>query len=306
MILTNNRHRQSFLVLTRIVSILVAILLILVWQWEFLEEFYSFEGRNQYSFVLNGLVIFVFSIGLVQLFMLLIGYMNQEKSLVRFWQNCIKEVEDPLVGVDGESQIGRRYQMMQSLYHKQASLQHGTLAALMKSELNARFSFPRFINNILILVGMLGTIVSLSIALFGASEILQQVTEPAGLSKIILAMATALSTTLTAIVCYVLFRFFLGSALKVKDALAEDIEKITAFYLVPKMQLNSTALTTQIGDLVKQLLVATRQLQENQGKWVNSQERLLEVISNVDMSASISQDLERINQTLNQGFRLEG
>ena len=101
-----------------------------------------------------------------------------------------------------------RYKTLLDLYSRRTAINHNALASTLMAQESSYISFPKFVNNILILTGVFGTIVSLSIALLGASDMLGNINDGDGLGVVIHGMSTALSTTMTAILAYLFFGYF--------------------------------------------------------------------------------------------------
>ena len=62
-----------------------------------------------------------------------------------------------------------RYYAVQTIARQHAEVNQGALAATLVASQTAQFTLVRFVNSILILAGVLGTVVSLAVALMGAA-----------------------------------------------------------------------------------------------------------------------------------------
>ena len=108
----------------------------------------------------------------------------------------------------------------------------GGVSVDLGSESTTEFTLVRFVHNILILSGVFGTVVSLSIALMGASGLLSSPDNLQKMGTIVSGMSNALSTTVTAIVCYVFFAYF---HLRLQDARTQLLANVknTTLYIMP-------------------------------------------------------------------------
>ena len=228
-------------------------------------------------------------------------------SVSLFSANISRGLDDLLLGVNPESLIGHRYLTLKSLHENGTKFNQPILAHILQSQLSAKATMLRFVNSVLILTGMLGTIVSLTLALLGASQLLDDVTQTDGLSRIIMGMSTALTTTLTAIVCYLLFRYFFGRLHYGQTQLTQNIERITSLHLAPRFELSEEKLVGHLTNLSAQLQGLTKQLADEQQKWLKCQQDIVDLLKGggADHSTLESQ-LKKINETLSKGFRLEG
>jgi hypothetical protein len=112
------------------------------------------------TIVLNGFILLLFFTGLLQLIRAVAHLSNEEKQVERFVHD--KETRrffpEELLST---SLIGRRYNTIRSLYERKVPINHGAIAAITVAEESRHLSYPRFVNNVLILTGVFGTIVSL-------------------------------------------------------------------------------------------------------------------------------------------------
>ena len=139
---------------------------------------------------------------------------------------------------------------------------HGALAAMLTADESTRLGVVRFINNILILTGVFGTIVALSIALLGASDLLEGAPGGGNMGLVIHGMSTALSTTITAIVCYLFYGYF---NLKLSDAqshLLGSIEEVTTIYLLPRFSHDSESMLHEVAGLIHEVKPAAGVIDE--------------------------------------------
>ena len=176
-------------------------------------------------------------------------------------------------------------------------------ATMVASE-STRLSLPRFVSNILILSGVFGTIISLSIALAGASSLIEN-DGISGMGQVIHGMSTALSTTTTAIVCYLFFGYFYLKLTDIQTNLFSAIEQISSQYLIPRFSHKNENMNHQLVELIKSLRQTVANMQV-------SQKQYLEVAYNVnrittqydDRINGMSTDLSEMKDILRQGFRL--
>ena len=206
---TVSTRRSSYItpILIQLAALAVVCLLVALWQREFLAEVYLRNQLTQVGWFINGGIILLFLCGMYQLVRLFISYSGEEEAMAQFTDN-VANGSDPEMGLAEGSIILRRYHILRDLHHRRSPVNHNALAATLLADQSSRNSFPKFVQNVLILTGVFGTIVSLSIALFGASNMVSTATEIAGLGMVIHGMSAALSTTMTAILAYLFFGYF--------------------------------------------------------------------------------------------------
>src|SRR5690606_10305819 len=170
------------------------------------------------------------------------------------------------------------------------------------SDLNG---FPRFVNSVLILTGVFGTIVALSIALLGASDMIASITEISGLGTVIHGMSTALSTTMTAIVAYLFFGYFYLRLTDTQTYLISRIEDITATVLPPSFSCTQQTVVKDFSDVIRAAAALVKKLDSSQQKYEETADRLAQVLETYRTQLHHdTSSLDEIVHLLRAGFRL--
>jgi hypothetical protein len=291
--------------LLRMVVIGAIVLVALVANVKFIDELYFTRQLTSAGFVINGSIIAVFLLGLVKIIFSLVRYMREEEALGRLVSNMQSGNEKPLKGVSARSIIARRFTMLNALSEKYARINHSALAATLLASESTRISFARYVSNILILTGVFGTIVSLSIALAGASNLLDEIQGSGNMGMVIHGMSTALSTTITAILCYLFYGYFY---LKLGDAqsnVLSKVEEVTSVYLLPRFSRDCDSLVHEVSGLVGGLHTAATGMKEIQHDFSVAGDNLRAVVT--ELATRVSQtadDINEVKQLLRDGFRL--
>jgi len=280
---------------------------------DFIGQLYFSGQLTSIGLVLNGLIIALFLIAIVHLLLLLWRYRTEELMLAKFSLHIEDNASDILHGIDTNSLIARRYHTIQHILNKHVPVNHHALASTLLAKESTRTGGIRFIHNILILCGVFGTIVSLSIALFGASDLLESAVSSSGMGLVIHGMSTALSTTMTAIICYLFLSYFFGLLQDVQTYVLSDIEQLTTTHLLPDMQATPDsinqrmyALVQTMAKLLQSMGVLTQQMQENQQTLPHMLEILQHRANHADMQhAATMEILEAMQNSLREGFRLK-
>ncbi len=297
-----NYSRQIFLHLVVSFGVLC---LILAANTEYINDIYFQNQMTQTGYLVNGGILVLFFLGLSKLIMLLFRYMREESALARFIRNIEAEETKPAEGVNQKSIIFNRYRTIVAISAQNVAVNHGALASTLVATESTRVSLPKFISNILILTGVFGTIISLSIALLGASNILSTAEGISGMGVVIHGMSTALSTTTTAIICYLFFGYFYLKLLDVQTQLFSGVEQVTNIYILPKYTYQADSMLHEVGMLVKELRMAADAMKTGQDHFAAVGENLkgMTEASNEKLS-SIADSIKEIRQILREGFRL--
>lgn len=313
------RRGYSRGVLLRMLIVAAAVIAAVAWQADIIRDIYIRHQIAGLGPLINGSILALFALGVVNLIWTFLRYSREEGALRRFVGNVERgggalpespeALETPLESVRGNTIIARRYRLMRALYERRSAINHSALAATLTADESTRSSMARFINNILILAGVFGTIVSLSVALLGASNLLTG-GDGGGMSTVLSGMSTALSTTITAIVCYLYFGYFF---IKLQDAqtnVINSVEQITAAWLVPRFQLQSDTAMHDLVELARKLANLVDNLTEAQAQFralaagsdPAQTQRLLQTLD--EQGGRMSGDISDIKRLLKSGFRL--
>ena len=300
------RRNFSRNMLFRLVFFGVIAVAILLANYGFINDLYLKNQLTPIGMIINGGIMLAFLLGLIKIISSLWYYMNEESALARFVRQFSGDDAARLLkGVNPKSIIARRYNIIRTLSERHAHINHSALASTLLADESMRTSFARYIGNILILTGVFGTIVSLSVALVGASSLLESAQDTGSMGLVIHGMSTALSTTITAILCYLFYGYF---NLKLGDAqthMLSGVEEVTSVYLLPKYSRDSESMLQEVSGLVHSLREAAGAMLAIQQEYAQAGSRLNEVAVELGQQMSAStENIDSIKQLLRDGFRL--
>ncbi|MFT5656939.1 MAG: hypothetical protein ACI9KN_000208 [Gammaproteobacteria bacterium] len=274
--------------------------------FDFIYSFYFENQQTQTGIIINSAIAALFAFGILNILYHLVRYQREEKTIADLANNIESLKSDLVDGLPSNSIVAKRYWTLKSIQKSNGEINHSALAAMLTADEGTKFGLIRFINNILILTGVFGTIVSLSIALLGASDLIDSAAGSlGGMGLIIHGMSTALSTTITAIVSYVVFGYFYTRLNDVQTHFLSGVEHITSVYLLPQFVRGSDDIVHKMGDLIKSVILATNNLKQTQEIYHASATSLRETINtNREQIESLSSELSEIKSILREGFRL--
>ena len=286
-----------------ILSILISFLMLI--NLDFIINVYFKNQTTNTGFIVNGSILILFALGLYRIISLLLRYNGEERELLKFLRNVENDDVRPTDKISEKSLIHRRYSSVLEISRHNVAVNHSALASTMMATESTHLSLPKFISNILILTGVFGTIISLSIALLGASDIIDSADGIGGMSTVIHGMSTALSTTTTAIVCYLFFGYFYLKLTDVQTQLLSGIEQATTLYIMPRFTYQTDSMLHEVGNLVKALRQAAESMSQTQIDYAEIGRNLNAMTGTyADRLNRLSADIESIKQLLRQGFRL--
>jgi hypothetical protein len=303
MIQYKNNYSRSILFQFLMLSVLLGFLLLI--NHEFLFNFYIRNQATNTGYIVNGSILGLFILGIARIITLLLRYSMEENALSRFIRNVENEELLPTERLSKKSLIYNRYTSVLEISKHNVAVNHSALASTLVATESTRLSLPRFISNILILTGVFGTIISLSIALLGASDIIDSADGISGMSIVIHGMSTALSTTATAIICYLFFGYFYMKLTDVQTELLSGIEQATTLYIMPRFTYQTDSMLHEVGNLVKALHEAASTMTSTQVDFAEAGRNLNELTGTyANRLTKLSADIEEIKSLLRHGFRL--
>lgn len=288
--------------------VLFIVIAIAIWQWDYLIDLYIHNQITYVGWIINGAILALFLLGLGRMVHLFVIYSEEEKALDLFVEATRAEDLDSLdERLPPDSIIGQRYATVLNFFSSRTEINHNALAATLLARETSKTSFIKFVNNILILAGVFGTIVSLTVALIGASTAISATDSLRGIDVVIHGMSTALSTTMTAILAYFLFGYFYLKLMDTQSYVLGWVEHETATQLIPRYQ----AATRSPEQALAEMLTGTVETIDKFNNFINqiqalgaSQSQMLDNFEQLnDQNMRMLSDIRSI---LRAGFRLRG
>lgn len=298
------KSNYSFNILVRLLIVSALLIMMLLYNIDYIQNIYLKNQLTNTGFFVNGFILGLFLLGMGKLVFALFYYWREERAVGKFIINLHRELHNPVESVNEKSLIYYRYSAMHNIYKKRATINQNALAATMVASESMRLSLPKFVSNILILTGVFGTIISLSIALLGASSLMED-NGVSGMGQVIHGMSTALSTTTTAIVCYLFFGYFYLKLTDVQTNLFSAIEQISTQYLMPRFSHQSEDMIHQLTELINLLRDTVSNMQLSQKQYLNIAANVSQITNQYDERIhGMSNDIAEIKDLLRRGFRL--
>ncbi len=279
---------------------IVATAILIVWNYDFIDQFYFQNQQTQTGILINSSIAGLLVFGLSNILFHLIRYKREEQAIAAFVNNIESLNPDLTEDLPKGSIITKRYSTMKSIQSANGEINHSALAAMLTADESTHFGLVKFINNILILTGVFGTIVSLSIALLGASDLIDSAAGSlGGMGLVIHGMSTALSTTITAILSYALFGYFYTRLNDVQTHLLSGVEHLTSVYLLPQMVKTTEDVAYDVDELVKSVRDVVNNLKLTQEIYQSSAHALQDnIATNQAQISHLSNDLSEIKSLL--------
>ncbi|MBF0220134.1 MAG: hypothetical protein HQL49_11510, partial [Gammaproteobacteria bacterium] len=255
--------------------------------------------------LINVAIYLIFLLGVIKLFALLFFYRSEEVDLQRFASYFEQGDNFSLERLPSRRLISQRFLMVKKLQQQRAVIDQGALAAVVVANESTRVTLPKFVSNILILTGVFGTVVSLSIALVGASNLIDSMESMGNMGLIIHGMSTALSTTISAIICYLVYGYFFLKLTDVQTRVLSRVEEVTTLYLMPKYNYTRESVVAQMGGMIAELREAVATFNAAQQLNAESGRQLIRAAMVIGENvAPMRSDLDELKSLLREGFRL--
>ena len=299
-----NRQISAQSVFIQLIAVLAVLAIIVFWQKDFLYQLYLGRNQSRIGLVINVAIAVLFTLGVIRICLLLKFYQGQTEQISHFSDN-VRSDELQARSVDRNSLVGKRYTAFRQSQLLKAPINHSALASVSVAEESSRLGFPKFVNNVLILTGVFGTIVSLSIALLGASDMIASTTEIGGLGTVIQGMSSALSTTMTAIIAFFIFSYFYQCLTDIQTNCVSQLEYVTTTQIVPMFYTEPDAIVHDYSNLISSMSQVVNSLQQQHEQFLQTSSGIEKSIA--DLSEQVgqsSQAFDKIIHLLSEGFRL--
>jgi hypothetical protein len=298
------KSNYSFNILLRLIAVSVLLVVLIYFNFDYIENVYLKNQSTNTGYIINACIIVLFFLGMLKLVASLLFYWSEERAVGKFIINLHRENFSPSKTINQKSLIYHRFANMQNIYRQHGPVNQSAMAATLVASESTRLSFPKYVSNIMILTGVFGTIISLSIALIGASSLMED-NGVSGMGQVIHGMSTALSTTTTAIICHLIFSYFYLKLTDIQTNLFSAIEQITTQHLVPRFTHQSESMVHQLAELIKSLRQTAGNMKITQQQYLEMGSKVNEITSQYDERVNnMSNDIEEIKEILRQGFRL--
>ncbi|MGH8500911.1 MAG: hypothetical protein ACREVE_00295 [Gammaproteobacteria bacterium] len=311
-----NYSRQ---IMVRLAVASVTLLVVIFISRQFIFDFYLTGQITSAVYIISGTTVVLFLAALIAIVAGLRHYAREEAALARFMRSLDDEQLDLMVGVDPRSIIHRRYATILRISKQNAPVDQGALASLLLADESKRLSFPRFVSNILILMGVFGTIVGLAIALLGAANLLETQQDLGSMDLLIHGMSVAPATTIIAIICYVFVGYFYIRLADAQTHVISGVEQVTSLYLLPRFSRNADSVVHEIANLVDQLRQTAESMRGSQSEYAEAGIRLRETVNDYaqvghrmsmmlaeldSRMSGMTDDVRAMKSMLRDGFRL--
>ncbi len=289
--------------LFQVVLVILAIAALVVVNLPTILNFYENGDISKVGFIINGIILTLFFFGIIRIIMVLVRYVIQHGILLQLTGLLKENAKDPTARLPQKSLAVERYKAVSWVVNQDAPVNQEALAASANARENTRLTFIRFVHSTLILAGVFGTVVSLSMALIGAAGLLNSPEGVKEMSTIIGGMSSALSSTITAIVCFFIFAYFY---LRLNDAriqLLTSIEDMTSMFLIPKVTHTEDGMIRQITQLSESLNQAADKVLMLEDNFMKVGDRLQLAVDDLHGKVNSNHIIE-IKDLIRKGFHL--
>lgn len=297
---------RCYLTLTQMVVLLFLLGALLLLNKDQVVAFFYKTQAGQLGLVLNGLILMIFLLGLVRMIFMFLNYSREQDILFQFIQRTEENAANPAYNLPESALVVKRYYAVQTIARQRAPVNQAALASTLMAGQTSQFTLVRFVNSILILAGVLGTVISLAVALMGAAGLMNSPDNMQNMWDIIGGMSNSLSTTVTAIVCYVFFAYFYLRLQDARTQLLANIEDVTSLYILPRFKHAENNILHDVAVLAADLRKAADNITLVQDRFLQAGERLQLAVDDLQAVVAQSGDSIRvIRDSVREGFRLD-
>lgn len=301
----NIRKSSANSTLIQVVVFLIAIAALLLIKKDAISHLYTSGEISKTGMIINGIIIGLFIVGMFRIIMVLFRYINEDNVILKLVSFLKENANNPISRLPEKTIAVQRYKAVKWVTKQGAEVNHAAMAASTNASESSRLTLIRFVHSTLILAGVFGTVVSLSMALIGAAGLLNSPEGVKEMGTIISSMSSALSSTVTAIVCFFIFAYFY---LRLNDAriqMLTHIEDMTSLYLLPKLSKKHTedSMINEVGELAAKLNMAADRLVQVEHTFIQAGERLQLAVDSLQGKIQ-SNSLDDIKDLIRKGFHL--
>ena len=289
--------------LIQVVLVFFAIAALIFINISTIDRLYQAGDISKVGFIINGIIFALFFIGMIRMVIVLLRYVNEHRILLQLTDLLRVNAKNPISSLYPKSMAVSRYKAVEWVARQNAPVNQMALAASNNAHENSRLTLIRFVHSTLILAGVFGTVVSLSMALIGAAGLLNSPEGVKEMSSIISGMSSALSSTITAIVCFFVFAYFY---LRLNDAriqLLTHIEDMTSMFLIPKITHSQDGMIGQVTQLAETLNQAADRVLMLEDNFMRVGERLQLAVDDLHGKVN-SNHISEIKDLIRKGFHL--
>ncbi|MEB8434121.1 MULTISPECIES: MotA/TolQ/ExbB proton channel family protein [Cocleimonas] len=289
--------------LIQVVIFLIAFALLILYKKDTIVGMYASGEISKIGMIINGIIFALFFVGMLRIVLVLFRYINEQRVLFQLTEYLKENAQDPTARLQQNSLAVNRYKAIRWLAKQGSPINQEALASSSNAHENSRLTLIRFVHSTLILAGVFGTVVSLSMALIGAAGLLNSPEGVKEMGAIISGMSSALSSTITAIVCFFVFAYFY---LRLNDAriqLLTQIEDMTSMYLIPSVSHTQEGMINKVAELTNALNKAAEKLLMVEDRFMLAGDRLQLAVNDLHGQVKGS-SLDDIKDLIRKGFHL--
>jgi len=293
--------------LIQVVVFLMALAALILLNKSFIVNLYTSGDISKTGLVINGIIFILFFIGMFRIVLVLFRYINEHQLLLKLAKSLRQNQSTPTANLPDSSLAVKRYNAVKWVSQQGSPVNQEAMAASSNAYENSQLTVIRFVHSTLILAGVFGTVVSLSMALIGAAGLLNSPEGVKEMGAIISGMSSALSSTITAIVCFFIFAYFY---LRLNDAriqLLTQVEDLTSMYLIPKVSHSEEGMIQQVAELTRALKDSAHKILSVEEKFIQAGDRLQHAVDDLHghiQEAGINANIDDIKDLIRKGFHL--